>query len=116
MNEGKWEYREDAIAWRTGGWICSVCKARNANIGGPEHSDPMLYIGSKYCPNCGDKKKGKALPTQVNKEAMKRLSTYRFRLTRQQFKTLRGQILAGEDKAAMKGLWKIIRKEGRLTP
>ena len=48
------------------------------------------------------------MQNEVNQQAIRHLNAYRFRLTRQQFKTLRGQILAGEDKAAMKGLWKII--------
>ena len=49
-------------------------------------------------------------PEKVNETAMAHLKRQRFRLTRQQYSTLKGQILAGEDKAAMKGLWRIIRR------
>lgn len=44
----------------------------------------------------------------VDSKAMARLLCFRHQLTRQQFKTLRGQILAGASEGAMKGLQKIL--------
>ena len=43
----------------------------------------------------------------INTQALAQLNRARNILTRQQFKTLRGQILAGEHEAALKGLQKI---------
>ena len=44
----------------------------------------------------------------VDSKAMARLLSFRRQLTWQQFKTLRGQILAGDSEGAMKGLQKIL--------
>ena len=40
------------------------------------------------------------------------LNGYREKLTKQQYKTIRGQILAGDTDGAMKGLAKIVAKLG----
>lgn len=48
--------------------------------------------------------------TEITK-ALKRLKSYNGKLTYQQFKTLRGQILAGDIDGAMKGLQTIIRRK-----
>lgn len=50
---------------------------------------------------------------QVNQTALSVLNEHRYDITRQEFKTLRGQILAGEDEAAMKGLSKALRRRIR---
>lgn len=47
----------------------------------------------------------------INTQALILLNRARDKLTSQQFKTLRGQILAGNHTAALKGLQKIQRKE-----
>lgn len=47
---------------------------------------------------------------KVDTVALGRLRNAKNRLTRQQFKTLRGQILAGEHEAALKGLQKILER------
>lgn len=44
----------------------------------------------------------------VDNKALGRLLSFRRQLTWRQFKTLRGQILAGDAEAAMKGLKKIL--------
>ena len=49
----------------------------------------------------------------INQTALSVLNEHRHDITRQEFKTLRGQILAGEDEAAMKGLSKALRKRVR---
>lgn len=46
----------------------------------------------------------------INKDALFSLKAYRGRLTPQQYKTLRGQVLSGDDKGAMKGLKKVIKR------
>ena len=42
--------------------------------------------------------------------AMRRLQQYRLKLTRQQYLTLRGQVLAGDSVGAMKGLERILNR------
>lgn len=50
---------------------------------------------------------------KISKAALRVLKGSKARLTRQQYKTLRGQIIAGDDIGAMKGLTKILnQKEG----
>lgn len=44
-------------------------------------------------------------------EAMNYLKIHRQHLTKQQYSTLKGQILAGNPEAAMKGLQKLMRKK-----
>ena len=44
-------------------------------------------------------------------EAMNLLKTHRPHLTKQQYRTIKGQIQAGQPEAAMKGLEKLMRKK-----
>lgn len=46
----------------------------------------------------------------INKQALIQLNRARSQLTRQQYKTLRGQILAGNHEAALKGLNKLTER------
>jgi hypothetical protein len=46
----------------------------------------------------------------INTTALAQLNGYRSKLTPQQFKTLRGQILAGNCEGAMRGLQKILER------
>lgn len=46
---------------------------------------------------------------EINTTALIKLKAYRNVLTVQQYKTLRGQVLAGDDAGAMKGLKKLLR-------
>ena len=48
----------------------------------------------------------------VDQGALTLLRSKRHRLSRQQFKTLRGQVLAGDPEGAMRGLRKILLLEG----
>ena len=50
---------------------------------------------------------------QIDSRALIRLKGCRHRLTPQQYKTLRGQVLAGNGDAAMKGLRKVLGREER---
>lgn len=49
---------------------------------------------------------------EINVGAMIRLKGARHRLTAQQYRTLRGQILAGDPDGAMRGLRKLLLLEG----
>ena len=62
----KWVWDNDAVDWNLGAWICSNCRNRNENIhaGKPGTdkilmSNPYIWSGSQYCPNCGAKMDGK---------------------------------------------------------
>ena len=48
---------------------------------------------------------------EIDVNAMMFLKAYRSRLTHQQYKTLRGQVLAGDSIGAMKGLKRILDKK-----
>lgn len=50
--------------------------------------------------------------TQIDKNSIIALKANRHRMTWQQYKTLRGQVLSGEPDAAMKGLKRILTREG----
>ncbi|MGN0998658.1 MAG: hypothetical protein ACI4PO_03825 [Faecousia sp.] len=49
---------------------------------------------------------------EIDVNAMMFLKAYRPKLNDQQYKTLRGQVLAGDSIGAMKGLKKILRRKG----
>ena len=51
-----WEWYEHAYDWNLGGFVCSNCRAKNDNLPGMNDwgvKDPYLYVGSKFCPECG---------------------------------------------------------------
>lgn len=50
----------------------------------------------------------------IDKDAMITLKALRGRLTGQQYSTLKGQILSGDADGAMKGLRKLIKREGDI--
>lgn len=52
---GHWIYDPNGMDWNLGAWRCSKCGCKNNNIGGDERINPLLFAGSKYCPNCGCK-------------------------------------------------------------
>ena len=47
----------------------------------------------------------------INPTALITLKAHRPQLTAQQYLTLRGQVLAGDDEGALKGLHRILRRE-----
>lgn len=49
---------------------------------------------------------------EINVGAMVRLNGARHRLTAQQYRTLRGQVLAGDPDGAMRGLRKLLLLQG----
>ena len=52
---GKWVYDSNGMDWGLGAWICSECGCKNNNLGMDNRIKPLLFEGSKYCPNCGAK-------------------------------------------------------------
>ena len=67
VRHAKWVWDNDAIDWNLGAWVCSECRHRNENIhagmpgiNGGVWSNPYIWSGSNYCPNCGAKMKGDA--------------------------------------------------------
>ena len=54
-----WVYDPDGLDWGLGAWVCSSCHMKNDNIPVPALNpdiarlNPLLYSGSKFCPNCG---------------------------------------------------------------
>ena len=53
----------------------------------------------------------KSFMVEIDVNAMMFLKAYRPQLTRQQYHTLRGQVLAGDSVGAMKGLQRILAKK-----
>lgn len=47
----------------------------------------------------------------INPIALMALKAHRSQLTEQQYRTLRGQVLAGDDEGARRGLLKILRRK-----
>ena len=47
---------------------------------------------------------------EINHKALLLIKSYGKHLTRQQYKTLRGQVLAGDANGAMKGLQKVLHR------
>ena len=52
-------------------------------------------------------------PDNIDTAALARLRDTKHLLTKQQYKTLRGQILAGDPRGAMKGIGKLCRRRER---
>lgn len=48
---------------------------------------------------------------EANTDALWQLKVYRRSLTRHQYRTLRGQIIAGDAEGAMRGLHKLLQRE-----
>lgn len=48
----------------------------------------------------------------INIQALKELKRARQYLTPQQYRTIKGQILAGQTVQAMKGLWRLLQRRG----
>ena len=52
---GKWVWNPHGMDWGLGAWQCSECHNRNDNLPMDEKINPLTFVGSKYCPNCGAK-------------------------------------------------------------
>ena len=62
VRHGRWVWNNDAIDYSIGAWVCSECGGRNENIHAAKpgtvkvlSTNPYIYAGTKFCPNCGAK-------------------------------------------------------------
>lgn len=58
VKHGRWIFDKNANDWGIGGYVCSECRAKNNNLPCAETMNPMLFVGSSFCPNCGVKMGG----------------------------------------------------------
>lgn len=55
-NTAEWVWDPDGIDWYIGAWACNACWCLNHNLDAcKKDENPMIWSGSKYCPNCGRK-------------------------------------------------------------
>lgn len=55
IKTGHWQWDPNGQDWDIGAWECSECGGLNLNIGLSEKIEPLQWMGSKFCPNCGVK-------------------------------------------------------------
>lgn len=55
VKRGKWIWDPNGMDWGLGAWQCSECACRNNNLPMNNRINPLVFSGSKYCPNCGAK-------------------------------------------------------------
>ena len=55
VKHGKWFWNPNGMDWGLGAWECSECACRNNNLPMNSKMNPLMFSGSKYCPNCGAK-------------------------------------------------------------
>lgn len=55
VKHGKWIWDPNGMDWGLGTWKCSECACRNNNLPMNNRINPLVFSGSKYCPNCGAK-------------------------------------------------------------
>ena len=58
VKHGRWIFDKNANDLGIGGYVCSECRAKNNNLPCAETMNPMLFVGSSFCPNCGVKMGG----------------------------------------------------------
>ncbi len=58
VKRGRWIFDKDANDWGIGGYVCSECQAKNNNLPCNENINPMIFMGSSFCSNCGAKMDG----------------------------------------------------------
>lgn len=56
--KGKWIWNPNGMDWGLGAWECSECACINNNLPMSRNMNPLMFSGSKYCPNCGAKMEG----------------------------------------------------------
>ena len=52
---GKWVWNPNGMDFGLGSYECSVCYCRNNSLPMDQRMNPLMFSGSKYCPNCGAK-------------------------------------------------------------
>lgn len=58
VKHGKWVWNPNGMDWGLGAWECSECACRNNNLPINNKINPLVFSGSKYCPNCGADMRG----------------------------------------------------------
>lgn len=58
VKHGKWVWNPNGMDWGLGAWECSECACRNNNLPMNNKINPLVFSGSKYCPNCGADMRG----------------------------------------------------------
>ena len=58
VRHGEWIYDPNANDFGIGGYICGVCSAKNNNLPCNAVINPQIFVGSRFCPNCGAKMNG----------------------------------------------------------
>lgn len=58
VRHGEWIYDPNANDFGIGGYICGVCSAKNNNLPYKAVINPQIFVGSRFCPNCGAKMDG----------------------------------------------------------
>ena len=54
VKHGRWIFDENANDC-IGGYVCSECRAKIDNLPCVDAMNPMTFVGSSFCPNCGVK-------------------------------------------------------------
>lgn len=55
---GEWIYDPNGMDFNLGAWICSKCSCRNSNLPLNKNMNPLIFLGSSFCPNCGADMRG----------------------------------------------------------
>ena len=58
VQHGEWIYDPNANDFGIGGYVCSVCSAKNNNLPCNAVINPQIFVGSRFCPDCGAKMDG----------------------------------------------------------
>ena len=58
VRHGEWIYDPNANDFGIGGYICGVCSAKNNNLPCNAVINPQIFVGSRFCPNCGARMDG----------------------------------------------------------
>ena len=58
VRHGEWIYDPNANDFGIGGYICNVCSAKNNNLPCNAVINPQIFVGSRFCPDCGARMDG----------------------------------------------------------
>ena len=50
-----WVWNPNGMDYELGAWQCGRCFTRNNNLPMNNKINPLMFTGSKYCPECGAK-------------------------------------------------------------